>query len=277
MVLSKNRNQFISQMNLEQKEFEKIRTLLHEYCGIYLHEGKEALVRARLMKRIRALNLGSFREYMDFLESDDSGAEFVSLVDVLTTNKTSFFRESQHFDFLRKEVIPRLNGREVKWWSAGCSTGEEPVSCAITLLEETAGAVPPVKILATDISTEVLHVAKNGIYTADKLTGMPDFIREKYFNPGRNGLWKIEQFIREMIKYGRINLPEPWPLSGPFQIIMCRNVMIYFNRKTQQELVNRFYNILEPGGYLFLGHSESAAEGEHQFVNVLPAVYQKPT
>lgn len=263
-------------INLTDNEFLKVRGILHDYSGIYLNEGKQALVRARLMKRIRKLGMQSFGQYLDFVEEDDSGTEFLSLVDVLTTNKTSFFRENKHFDFIRAEVIPRLSGRQVKWWSAGCSTGEEPVTCAIILSEETekmdGGSV---KILGTDLSREVLQIAKAGIYSQQRLTEVPQSIRSKYFNKNEEGDYRVKNEIRNMITYGRLNLQSSWPLKGPFQVIMCRNVMIYFDRQTQQKLVSRYYDLLEPGGYLFLGHSESVSGGNHRFKNICPAVYQK--
>jgi chemotaxis protein methyltransferase CheR len=262
--------------DLKNSEFEKVRNLLFDYCGISLHEGKRALVRARLMKRIRKLKLSGFDEYLNYVETDNSGAEFLSLVDVLTTNKTSFFRESQHFDFIRDNVIPSIRGRSVKWWSAGCSTGEEPISWAITLLEENSEVTRnDVKILATDLSRDVLQVAKQGIYRPEKLAGVPNFVLKRYFSQAEDGDYIVSDRIRRMITYGRLNLTEPWPMKGPFNIIMCRNVMIYFNRKTQQELISRFYDLLEPGGYLFLGHSESVSGSNHGFVNVEPAAYQK--
>lgn len=263
-------------MTLKDSDFQKVRSMLHAYSGIYLHEGKQALVRARLMKRIRKLKMTSFGEYLDYLEGDENDGEFLALVDVLTTNKTSFFRENKHFDFIRKEVIPNMAGRRVKWWSAGCSTGEEPVTCAITLLEEERNLPgTTVRILGTDLSREVLQVAKAGVYSPKKVGDVPDTIRKKYFSKLETGSYKINNRVRDMITYGRLNLQESWPLKGPFHVIMCRNVMIYFNRQTQQELVRSFYDILEPGGYLFLGHSESVSGSNHGFVNIRPAVYQK--
>lgn len=261
-------------MELQQSEFELIRSRIHDYCGINLHDGKQALVRARVMKRIRILGLRGFSHYLDFLEADRNGKEFLSLVDVLTTNKTSFFRESQHFDFLRGEVIPQIKGRSVKWWSAGCSTGQEPVSCAITLLEQ---KIPKdnVKILGTDLSREVISIAKHAVYQEKKLAGISKALTEKYFNKVEENRFAVNEGVREMITYGRLNLQKHWPLSGPFHVIMCRNVMIYFNRETQQQLVSRFQKILEPGGYLILGHSESVAGANNGFQNICPAVYRK--
>lgn len=267
---------YVQCMELRRSEFQKVRSMIYDYCGINLHEGKEALVRARLMKRIRKLGMGSFSQYLKYMEGDTSGAEFLALVDVLTTNKTSFFRESRHFDFIRNRVIPEIAGRRVKWWSAGCSTGEEPISCAITLLEEhhkvANGAV---KILATDLSGEAVRFAKAGVYSLQKLEGVPNFIRNKYFRKVRPAYYKASDNVTDMITYGRLNLKKSWPLKGPFHVIMCRNVMIYFDQQTQRELVSRFYDILEPGGYLFIGHSESVPHGNRGFLNMQPSVYQK--
>lgn len=261
-------------MELQKSEFTKISKKVYDYCGINLHEGKQALVRTRVMKRIRKLGFSEFAEYLDYLEKDSGGDEFLALVDVLTTNKTSFFRESLHFDFIEREVIPQMKGRRVKWWSAGCSTGEEPISCAIALLEQ---QVPEnkAKILATDLSREVLQVAKKGIYPAKTLSEISPALKKRYFKEVEGNRYEIHPKVRGMITYGRLNLKSEWPLKGPFHVIMCRNVMIYFNRETQQQLVSRFYDILEPGGYLFLGHSESVVSGNNLFKNIQPAVYQK--
>ena len=261
-------------MDLKQSDFTEIQKKIYNYCGINLHEGKKALVRARVMKRIRKLGLHTFSHYMEYLREDATGREFLSLVDVITTNKTSFFREDQHFDFIKNKVIPEIRGRNVKWWSAGCSTGEEPVSCSIVLQEEKVNP-QSVRILATDISREVVQIAKKGVYPLKKMETIPSAIRNKYFQKIGKEDYQISNEIREVITYGRLNLKSSWPLSGPFHVIMCRNVMIYFNRETQQELVSRFYNLLEPGGYLFLGHSESIADTNRHFDNVIPAAYRK--
>ncbi|MEL7833568.1 protein-glutamate O-methyltransferase CheR [Fodinibius sp. Rm-B-1B1-1] len=261
-------------MKLKQAEFETIQSKIYDYCGINLHEGKQALVRARVMKRIRKLGLRDFAHYIKYLEEDSSGEEFLALVDVLTTNKTSFFRESQHFDFIVQNVLPEINGRQVKWWSAGCSSGEEPVTCSIVLQEQNINP-RTVKILGTDISRDVIRTAKRGVYPAKRFKKVSPQIIRKYFDKGDGSKYRVSEKVRRMITYGRLNLKKKWPLNGPFQVIMCRNVMIYFNRQTQQELVTRFRRILEPGGYLFLGHSESIASADRNFENVSPAVYRK--
>ncbi len=268
----------LTKLELKSSEFKKIQTLLYDYCGIDMHEGKQALVKARLLKRIRKLRMQSFQEYFDYIESDEAGAEFLSLVDVLTTNKTSFFRESAHFDFIRTEVIPGITDRNVTWWSAGCSSGEEPISWAITYLEEKkAGCRGSARILGTDISSQVLQKAKQGVYPRELVKGIPEYIRKRYFerdsaNPDG---YRVSNEIRSMIRYGRLNLKEQWPMKGPFHIIMCRNVMIYFDRETQRRLVDRFYDMLETDGFLFLGHSETISGNHRGLENVRPAVYRK--
>lgn len=253
-----------------------VQKMVHEYCGIYMQESKIALVQSRLMKRLRALGLPGFSEYLEYLSADASGQEFLSMIDVLTTNKTSFFREAQHFDFINRHIIPDLNGRTVKWWSAGCSSGQEPVTCAINLLEA-RGSYPwkSVKILATDLARDIIQEAKQAVYPLAKMKDVPAGIIEKYFNRLDDQLVQVCPEVLDMITYGRLNLTENWPLKGPFQLIMCRNVMIYFNRQTQKELINKFYHLLEPGGFLFLGHSESISPDNKGFNNVAPAVYQK--
>lgn len=270
-----NRLDYTEQAALGKDEFDRVRKLLHSYSGIYLHEGKEALVRARLMKRMRKLGIRSFWDYLEYVEMDETRGEFLSLVDVLTTNKTSFFREKQHYDFLVEEIIPTMSGREYKWWSAGCSSGEEPVTLGMTLLEQREFKKRfSVKMLATDLSRDVLRVAKSGIYSPEKTRDLPGYFLDKYFIPVE-GSYKVVPAVQNLITYGRLNLLGNWPMKGPFQVVMCRNVMIYFNRQTQAELVSRFYDMLEPGGYLFLGHSESVSGKDHGFVNISPAVYQK--
>lgn len=261
---------------LQNAEFQKVRKIIHAYCGIFINEGKEALVQSRLMKRMRKLGIQSFSEYLKLVEAQQPSGEFLSFVDVLTTNKTSFFRENKHFEFIRRELFPTMAGRNVKWWSAGCSSGEEPITMAITLLEEKqAVRWNSVKILATDISRDVLHVAKSGVYSDHKITDVPPPILSKYFSRTAENNYQTSEAVRKMITYGRLNLTDNWPLKGDFQMIMCRNVMIYFNRQTQEEIIRKFRDLLEPGGFLFLGHSESMNAASLGFHNVAPAVYQK--
>ncbi|MEX0722442.1 MAG: protein-glutamate O-methyltransferase [Gracilimonas sp.] len=266
----------VSGLKLTDEEFQKVRAMIHNYCGIFINEGKEALVQSRLMKRVRKTGVRSFSEYLNYVQEDKTGAEFLAFVDVITTNKTSFFREVKHFEFIQSKVLPEMRGRNVKWWSAGCSSGEEPVTTAITLLENKKQSNwSSVKILATDISTEILSIAKKGVYPDTRMGDVPDFVKQKYFNTNGNGEYQISREIRDMITYGRLNLNVSWPMKGPFHVIMCRNVMIYFNRQTQYEIINKFHGLLEPGGYLFLGHSEGLPKENKGFKTLAPAVYQK--
>ncbi len=267
-----------SKTELTLSEFEQIRKIVYDFCGINLHEGKQALVRGRLMKRLRSLQLNNFTEYLDYLENDDSGKEFSQFIDILTTNKTSFFRESSHFEFLEKEIIPKIGNRPLKWWSAGCSSGEEPITMAMILKEGVRiTSKPPVRILATDLSNEVIQFAKMGVYPKEKLKDIPGILLKRYFkaHPGNKDHFIADETIKSLITYGRLNLLNKWPMKGPFHIIMCRNVMIYFDKETQRRLVERFYHLLEPGGYLFIGHSESITNKEIGLRTVLPAAYQK--
>lgn len=265
----------VSGMKIQDNEFNYVRKIIHNYCGINIQEGKQALVQGRLMKRIRKHGLKSFAEYIEFVEVDKSGEEFLAMVDVLTTNKTSFFREIKHFEYIRNNILPEMRGRNVKWWAAGCSSGEEPITTAITLLEgKNQVNWNQVKILATDISRDILKVANEGRYPASKMLDVPNHILDKYFKKDASD-YLVGNKVREMIRYGRLNLTEQWPLKGPFHVIMCRNVMIYFKRQTQREIINKFHRLLEPGGYLFLGHSESIPKENKGFKNLAPAVYQK--
>jgi chemotaxis protein methyltransferase CheR len=262
--------------SIPSSEFQRVRKIIYDYCGIFINEGKEVLVQSRLSKRMRKLGIQSFKEYLDLIEKQKPQGEFLSFVDVLTTNKTSFYRENKHFEFIAEVLYPKMRGRSVKWWSAGCSSGEEPITLAMNLLEaQNKFGWRSVKILATDISRDVLQVAKSGVYNPHKIGDIPPQYLNKYFTPAADGNYKVNQNVRNMITYGRLNLNDQWPLKGDFQMIMCRNVMIYFNRQTQEQIIRRFRDLLEPGGFVFLGHSESMNAASLGFHNVAPAVYQK--
>jgi len=264
---------------LTDRQFKKVSDIIYGECGIVLKSGKEALVRARLVKRLRALKMGDFGEYMKYLQGDNGREELGLLVDVMTTNKTSFFREMAHFDFLGETVLPKLTGRRLRFWSAACSSGEEPFSLAMFLLDSMPGlGSRDVKILATDISPTILEKASKATYEEGVLLDLPSTFMRKYFVKVRNEdphAYQVNDDVRKMIRIARLNLLHPWPMKGPFNIIFCRNVMIYFDRPTQQRLINRFYEILEPGGYLFVGHSEGMSGVKHKFRYVQPATYVK--
>ena len=247
-------------------EFDAVRRLLYKETGIVLNDGKLDMVRARLAKRIRHHGLNSMGEYVRLLESQGaSGAERQEFVNCLTTNKTDFFREPHHFDYLRETLIPQLraNGKKkVRIWSAGCSTGEEPYTLAMTFREECPAAQGwDVKILASDIDTAVLASAEMGIYADDRLGGISEELLRKYFLRGTGANAKkaaVRPDLRNAIEFRQVNFMEQnWPVPGKYDAIFCRNVMIYFDRETQRRLLTRFTSLLEPGGVIFLGHSES--------------------
>ena len=266
----------LGEATLSPAHFERIIALLHAHAGIRMRAGKEGLVRARLTKRLRVLGLSDFDQYLDLVEREPSRREFTEMVDALTTNKTSIFREQAHFDFLQHEVLPSCPG-PIRLWSAGCSSGEEPYTLAMILRETlTEPSARQAKILATDISHRVLATAKAGIYPAESLDEAPRGYVQKYWRPvSGGGAPRLEAgpALRSMIQFGKLNLMEKWPMRGPFDAILCRNVMIYFDKATQQTLVQRYWELLRPGGFLFVGHSESLTGLSHRFQYVQPAVY----
>jgi chemotaxis protein methyltransferase CheR len=267
----------LTTLELTDTQFEQISAMTYKLCGINLHDGKEGLVKGRLMKRLRQLDIGSFDEYLRFVEHDKSREELTAMIDALTTNKTSFFRESQHFDFLRDQVLPELRskGNPIRIWCAGCSSGEEPYTLAIVLRE----AIPELdkidaRILATDISTRVLKTAREGMYDPAHVSDIPADLRQRYFDVVPGG-YRVKPSLSSIVQFARLNLMEPWPMKGHFNAIFCRNVMIYFDKPTQKTLVQRFWDCLQPGGYLFVGHSESINAWASEYRYVRPATYVK--
>ena len=264
---------------LSDRQFKNVSDIIYRECGIVLKSGKEALVRARLVKRLRALKMWDFGEYMKYLQSDHGSEELGLLVDVMTTNKTSFFREIAHFDFLGETVLPKLTGRRLRFWSAACSSGEEPFSLAMFLLDKMTGlGARDVKILATDISPTILGKASKATYEEGMLRDLPPTFLRKYFVKVGNEnppTYQVSGDVRKMVRIARLNLLHSWPMKGSFNLIFCRNVMIYFDKATQQDLINRFWEVLEPGGYLFVGHSEGMSGIKHKFRYVQPATYVK--
>ncbi len=271
----------MSEGSLSAREFDQFRTLAHEQFGLDLPDGKQQLLAARLGKRMRELNLDSFQAYYKHVTEDRTGEALVAMIDALTTNHTSFFRESVHFDFLRKSVVPALSSRSsINIWSAACSTGEEPYSLAFSLFEELDTAVfSKVRIVATDISTRVLQTAQAGVYPSERFKGIAPEQLRRYVLKGegkRQDWYLVKKQFRAAVAFQRINLMEDFSNLGTFPAIFCRNVMIYFDRKTQQDLVNRLAAQLEPGGYLFIGHAESLGGIDQPLEYVQPALYRKP-
>jgi len=268
---------------LRDAEFHALSKLVEAHAGISLHAGKEALVKARLGKRLRQLGIRSYREYLDYLRRDD-GEEFVAMLDAISTNVTYFFREPEHFAFLARRVLPRLlparaKQRRLRFWSAGCSSGEEPYSLAIVLREK----VPEhrawdMRILATDLSTRVLTKARQGYYESEKLRDIKPELLARYFKPeddGANERYRVVPAVRELVRFARLNLMNDWPMKGPFDVIFCRNVMIYFERETRRRLVRKFWELLDQGGMLLIGHSESLNGIPNDFSYIAPTIYQK--
>jgi len=269
----------LTPIKLKKSQFERISQLVGQMTGINLHPGKQELVRARLAKRMRSLGLKSFDAYMEHLEHDHPEGEVVDMIEAMTTNKTSFFREPQHFGYLRQQIVPGLRNRKIRIWSAGCSSGEEPYSTAI-LLQETIQdhALWDVEILATDLSSSMIAHARKGVYGAKQLQDVPPLLISKYFTcietrPVRR--YQVVEPLRRRVHFARLNLMGEWPMRGPFDVIFCRNVMIYFDKVVQGQLVDRFGKLLKPGGHLFVGHSESLAGSPHKFRYVQPAIYVK--
>ena len=259
----------------------RIRNLMFEVSGVNMNEGKDELVRARVGKRVRALSLPGLDAYVDLVESPDGVGELATMVDLLTTNKTSFFREQAHWEFLEHHVIEPAaeRGDPLRFWSAGCSSGEEPYTLAMLLMETwPGGGVPDARVLATDLSRPVLELAQAGEYPTRALADVPTAMRRRWFRAvgeGKEERWSVDPQLRRMISFTRLNLMAPWPMRGPFDAILCRNVMIYFDRDTRAELVRRFAGLLRPGGFLLVGHSESLTGLEHGLGYVQPAVYRR--
>lgn len=263
---------------LSEKQFRRISDIVYRHCGINLKDGKEALVKARLMKRFRVIGIDSVEAYLSLIESRGGEHELNQMIDVMTTNKTSFFREIDHFNFLRDTVFPQFNGHRMRFWSAACSSGEEPYSLAMLLKEHLKDVErKDVLILATDISRRMLDKGMKAFYSEGILKELPAAYLKKYFVRSRHdiGTFQVADHVRSMVRMAHLNLLGPWPMKGLFNVIFCRNVMIYFDRPTQQQLINRFWEFIEPGGYLFVGHSEGLSAISHKFKYVRPATYRK--
>ena len=264
---------------LKRKIFLEISRIVYNACRIRLVHGKEELVRSRLLKRLRALKLPDFDAYIKYINDKKNESELKIMIESLTTNKTSFFREYPHFEYMRTTILPSLirRGTGARVWSAGCSSGEEPYSIAILLNEEWPCLYRnELRILATDIATPILEKARKGEYEKELLMDVPVYLQEKYFEPVLSApvpTYRIKDNIKNMVRFANLNLMSQWPMKGNFDLIFCRNVMIYFDHDTQKELVRRFYDMLVPGGYLFVGHSESLIASDCDFKYIRPATY----
>lgn len=264
-------------------DFRQITALVHAEAGIVLADGKANLVYSRLAKRLRAIGLRNFRDYCNLIASKEGVDERQALIAALTTNTTRFFREPYHFAHLAHEVLPGLlktarQGGRVRIWSAGCSSGEEPYTIAMTLLESMPNAPEyDILILATDIDPDMLNIAKTGVYPGRLLEQIPGNGRKRWLKTERSveDGFSISEPARNLIRFRELNLLGEWPMKSRFDVIFCRNVTIYFDEATQDKLWRRFSQHLEPGGHLYIGHSERIAAGEHSFELVAQTTYKK--
>ena len=263
-------------------DFKFLAKLLYDTTGITLNSSKMNMVYSRLAKRLRELRLPTFADYCELLESPEGASELGTLINALTTNLTRFFREPHHFDHLKKTVLPtvaaRNNGRErrLRIWSAGCSSGEEPYTIAMCLAE----TLDPrrdwdAKILATDLDTNMVATGRNGLYSDSSIGDLPDEYRRRFFDRQNDGKWQATDLIRQYITFKQLNLMEQWPVKGPFDAIFCRNVMIYFDGETKNRLVERYTNLLAPGGWLYVGHSETLLDNKAGLVSDGRTIYRK--
>jgi chemotaxis protein methyltransferase CheR len=270
---------------MELRDFKMFRALVHEYTGIWLRDGKQVMLASRLSRRLRHLGIASFAEYYEYVRKlPADGEEVRELINCVTTNKTSFFRERHHFDFLAKTVVPEIQDavrhgvpKSIRIWSAACSTGEEPYSIAITLLEALQASSPvlhrpgvsgtsplhgswKIEIVASDIDTAVLATAARAIYSLDELDSVSQPLHKKYFLCGKDdmrGKVKVKPDLTRLVQFKRINLQDNrWPLDDLFDVIFFRNALIYFNQDTQDVFLRKMARLLKPNGYLFLGNSE---------------------
>jgi len=265
----------------ESAAYDFIIALIYERCRVRLHDGKQELIRARLGKRMRHHGFQTLSEYCDFLRHKADEGEFTLVVDALTTNFTSFLREPDHFESMVHDALPAaLEGRKrFTVWSAACSSGEEPYSIAFYLFEH----FPPTagwdwRILATDVSTKALGKAQQAIYGENQIASIPPVWQRRYFQRGlgpREGQYRIKPHVTERVTLRQINLLSDYSFDEAFPVIFCRNVMIYFDRSTQQQLIDRLARQLSPQGYMFVGHSESLAGIHSSLRSLRPSIYQK--
>ncbi len=242
-----------------QAEFEHIRTLLYQHSGIKLNDSKKDMVYSRLGRRLRATGMKSFQEYLELVEQDE-GNEWEAFINSLTTNLTAFFREPHHFPLLKEHVLS-LRKKPLRLWCSAASTGEEPYTMAMTMIDAFGSYKPPIEIIATDIDTNVLTKARAGIYSLERVEKLPPETLKRFFLKGtgkNNGFVQVRKELRDLISFRTLNLlDEQWPINGTFDVIFCRNVMIYFDKETQYKILKRFAPMLESHGLLFAGHSES--------------------
>lgn len=285
-----NAFEFAYQAQLTPEQFSLLKDFIHQRCGIVIADQKKVLLEARLRSRLKVLSMNTFDDYLSFLFHKESAeGELVEFINEVTTNKTDFFREADHFEYLFKEALPELVqaygsgiARKLRVWSAGCSTGEEPYTLSMILYEiKKHYSKFDYFILATDISTKVLSVARKAIYEKTQVNPVPLPLKKKYLLKGKTGTERLHQVrivpaLRSRVNFRRLNfLQGDFGLREKMDVIFCRNVLIYFDRKTREKVLARLANHLEPGGYLFMGHSETMAGANIPLKRITPTIYRK--
>ena len=261
--------------------FGRFRDVIYETAGISLTESKRALLCARIGKRMRHLGIDDYSKYLDRVIEDDSGGELTELLDAVSTNVTDFFREEDHFSFLGQALREwdTPSDGEIRMWSTACSTGEEPYTMAITALESLQSPNVRVRILATDISTAVLRAAQKGEYPEERLSKVPTAMRQRYFRKtagAAGSCYRVSGRVKDMVVFRQLNLAKPpFPLKGPFQVVFCRNVMIYFDNRVRKRLLDEIGRVLDPDGYLIVGHAESLAALLGDWSTVRSSIYTR--
>ncbi|MBF0501738.1 MAG: protein-glutamate O-methyltransferase [Candidatus Riflebacteria bacterium] len=273
---------------MTEADFRRLSEFIYRECGIKLEIGKKYLLQGRLQKRMRVLNLATYRDYSEYLFSTEGQqSELPHMIDAVTTNKTDFFREPDHFDYLIQKALPELiqkkepqERRRTFIWSAGCSSGEEPYTLAMVLSEFKAVNQPfDFLVLATDISNTILEKARLGIYDESRVVPVPSAMKKKYLLRSKDrtsSMVRVAPDVRSKVKFAWLNFMEEFPIKDLFKVIFCRNVVIYFDRPTQEKLIQKFYRQLVPGGYLFMGHSETLTGLDVGFYQAAPTIYRKP-
>lgn len=276
----------IFKAQLSQQEFDKLSRFIYKESGIKMPPVKRVMLQSRLQKRLRELNMTTFKDYIDYVFSKDGlNGEIIHMLDVVSTNKTDFFREPVHFDFLSNTVLPefvqqRTGSRTIKVWSAGCSSGEEPYTISIVMAdfaEKNPGF--DFSIIGTDISTQILQKAVDAVYKEERVTIIPLETKRKYFLRSKdrvNPTVKVNSDLRKRVRFGRLNFMDNYyDIPETFDIVFCRNVLIYFDRETQEKVINKLCDKLRPGGYFFLGHSESIMNMQVPLKQVKPTIFQR--
>ncbi|MEI8092825.1 MAG: CheR family methyltransferase [Spirochaetales bacterium] len=273
-------------VDISDSEFQSLSALVYQQFGINLTDKKKALVRGRLNRVLRNRNLKTFREYLDLVQHDPTGLSLIELIDRISTNHTFFFREADHFTFLIEEVLPGLlqqvaresATKEIRLWCAGCATGEEAYTLAMLCHDfaQSHGFAGTIKLLATDISVTALEAASKGQYNDERIRLIPETLKKKYLTKLSEDLWAINPVLKSMVLFKRLNfMDQSFPFKNRFHVIFCRNVMIYFDRPTKNDLVSRLSSCLYPGHYFFIGHSETLGRDSFDLDYVKPSVYKK--